>query len=937
MKKLNSIFNRLLVLCLSLMTSILSFAQYSGSGTGTKENPYLIFNAYQLNEVRYYNTACFKLMDDIDLTDFIADNNPKEGWVPISNFQGEFNGNGKAITGLMINRPRESFIGLFGQLTHALITSLHLDVNIIGGDYTGGLAGSFGTDNSVSRNSLVSGCYVRGKIVGNDNVGGLIGRCYARNQDSLSLRNSHNEADVSGKNDVGGIIGSFNSDTNYLKGVNITYCSNNSNIRGKTNVGGIVGYNKYAYVIFCASNANIYGAYDGDSVGGLCGYNYQVEISNSSFTGSICGYTNCGGIVGTCSSSVHINNCYANATIVCDRSVFGIGSAIVKNSFSLSTHIVALYPNGPLVRIGGIGMKQDNYALRTMQLTEEGDLLENIPDGDSNGTSIGAKMSKMKSIYIGNKWDFISDWAIQEGVSYPYLQWQTAPPVIETQTKAGVTTLRGTCPENGTVYVRVGDNIYKGNITSNSWEVTVPALPSGARVIVYAKSANKEYSNWVIQTAKYKGEGTEVNPYQIATAEDLANLCESGYYQLTNDIKLGGKRWTPIKYGLAGTITIDGAGHKITGLNTDNTKKEAGLFGVAYNVTIRNLIVETEEESIGSSKNSFTGILIGRGKKLDLFRCTAMGDANGDYNVGILIGLAKDSKISECYSKGNVIGPNHVGGLIGHADKCNISKCYSKANVTSTSSMSGYAGGLVGYGEGSTVVSDCCVESQVKAGSHGAGIVAYNNSGVITRCYATGDISAYVAAGVCGQNDGATASLSNSFAMTPKITGNRTGIRILGGIINGAPIPEKNNYALRTIIVKVNDKNQTIYDDPMQGYGKTTAELKLRSTYEACGWDFSKVWAIDENKSYPYLRCMKDYLPTDILQIPISKEGDKIQISIAREMLVITGSDKSLPVSIYNIAGTRVYQGVVNGSLSVSLPSGIYIVVAGKKKEKVIL
>lgn len=36
------------------------------------------------------------------------------------------------------------------------------------------------------------------------------------------------------------------------------------------------------------------------------------------------------------------------------------------------------------------------------------------------------------------------------------------------------------------------------------------------------------------------------------------------------------------------------------------------------------------------------------------------------------------------------------------------------------------------------------------------------------------------------------------------------------------------------------------------GIGKTTAQMKTQSTF--VNWDFTNVWAIDEGKSYPYLR-----------------------------------------------------------------------------------
>ncbi len=95
-----------------LLLPLASKAQFSGSGTGTENDPYLIFNAIQLDQVRNFlnKSVYFKLMADIDLTEWIADNSPSQGWLPIGNsnlmrFKGTFDGNGHEITGLVINRP----------------------------------------------------------------------------------------------------------------------------------------------------------------------------------------------------------------------------------------------------------------------------------------------------------------------------------------------------------------------------------------------------------------------------------------------------------------------------------------------------------------------------------------------------------------------------------------------------------------------------------------------------------------------------------------------------------------------------------------------------------------------------------------------------------------------------------------------------------------
>lgn len=98
------IFNlsRLVLMCVAFYHSAFCFAQFSGKGSGTETDPYLIESAKQLDEVRESPTSCFKLINDIDLTEFIAQHYPEHGWLPIY-FDGNFDGNGKCITGLTID------------------------------------------------------------------------------------------------------------------------------------------------------------------------------------------------------------------------------------------------------------------------------------------------------------------------------------------------------------------------------------------------------------------------------------------------------------------------------------------------------------------------------------------------------------------------------------------------------------------------------------------------------------------------------------------------------------------------------------------------------------------------------------------------------------------------------------------------------------------
>ena len=136
---------RLLTSAAMFLCSLLTFAQFSGSGSGTENDPYLIFNENQLAQVSNFlnqEGVVFKLMKDLDLTDWIAENNPKQGWIPIgvesSPFKGIFNGNNHKVKGLSIKRSTEDNVGFFGYTLDATIQDLTLEgAYVIGKDNVG--------------------------------------------------------------------------------------------------------------------------------------------------------------------------------------------------------------------------------------------------------------------------------------------------------------------------------------------------------------------------------------------------------------------------------------------------------------------------------------------------------------------------------------------------------------------------------------------------------------------------------------------------------------------------------------------------------------------------------------------------------------------------------------------------------------------------------
>lgn len=261
-------------------------------GDGTEANPFLVKKPEDFNYIREHTVAgavyYYKLLNDIDLTGYLSEGgagyNEGNGWEPIGTnsdqpFKGVFDGNGKVIKGLTINRPgsKDNYIGLFGYIDGATIKNIKLEnLKINGYDYVGGLVG-------YSKNSKIENCYITGSVSGKSYVGGLVGSNFSGN-----ISSSFSSANVTAKEYMaGGLIGK----------------NNNSTIRDSFATGSVTGNN---------------------DVGGLVGYNESGSIMNSFAAGTVTGNQVIGGLVGYITVGSNINNSYAAGNVICNNCVGGL-------------------------------------------------------------------------------------------------------------------------------------------------------------------------------------------------------------------------------------------------------------------------------------------------------------------------------------------------------------------------------------------------------------------------------------------------------------------------------------------------------------------------------------------------------------------------------------------------------------------------------------
>ena len=263
------------------------------SGSGTKEDPYIISSGGQLaylanlvNDGNSYYAAChYKLGADIILNDtenFSQWNQkaPENEWTPIgysadddshSYFTGTFDGDNHTISGMYISEESD-YAGLFGVIRNGYIKNLCINgAYVHGNSYVGGIAGYFSADTTAI--SGFENCSFSGVIKAKENNAGGIAGYFRADGDGNTPIISQCCAfgSVSAENGyAGGITGVGEAATGNAKIIN---CFNAAGVNSLKNAGGITGNSR------CADgNSTIEGCYNAGNVtanknaGGISGY-----------------------------------------------------------------------------------------------------------------------------------------------------------------------------------------------------------------------------------------------------------------------------------------------------------------------------------------------------------------------------------------------------------------------------------------------------------------------------------------------------------------------------------------------------------------------------------------------------------------------------------------------------------------------------------------
>ena len=284
------------------------------TGDGTESNPYQIEDLVIMTQAiaagtGNYDTAYYRLMDDIDLSFAINNGN----WNPIgwyqnaaqlsgnvsNSFKGTFDGDGQTISGLKIVNISKNLqnVGLFGVLDGAVVKKLAIeDARVYGYNHVGILAGQ------INGESVITDVTVEGTAAANTSsggyasdaaVGGLAGKISGSNSGSrTTIENvtaTVNTVNLGATSKTGGIAGEVSNA--YIVDTSVSATGNN--ILGRYYVGGIVGAMSSGTSLYNVSVDGTIGGNGAYAVGGITGYYEGGEIVVARMFGEI-GKTNAG-------------------------------------------------------------------------------------------------------------------------------------------------------------------------------------------------------------------------------------------------------------------------------------------------------------------------------------------------------------------------------------------------------------------------------------------------------------------------------------------------------------------------------------------------------------------------------------------------------------------------------------------------------------------
>ncbi|MCG8373843.1 MAG: hypothetical protein MI700_09930, partial [Balneolales bacterium] len=857
-----SVTTLIFIASLNLFSSSVLARQFSG-GTGTSDDPWQIDSADELSEVRHYLTNHFILTANIDLDVFPY--NTGSGWEPIGTdgvfFEGSFQGNGLTISNLFIDRSTTFYVGLFGSITGE-IDSLNLEnVNITGGEKTGGLVGlNYGTISysHVTGNLTGSGREIGG-IAGNNNSGGIIE--YSSSGVRVEQTGGQDAGGITGRNQGGTIRYSFATD---------------SVISNSDRAGGLAGSNTNPGTI-TDSYATGHVVSTSSQVGGLVGRNSggSTSITNSYSTGSASGAGSVGGLIGLYQSGTMTSNFWDTETSRNASSGSGTGKTTSEmqeeatfTNWDFSTiwgiNEGSSYPyllNNLPESIGdspfqsGSGTSEDPYMIATAAQ------LDSMRNYNTSHFKLNANLDLNVSPYnTGEGWEPIGSTGAVFGGSLDGAGFVIYGLTIDRPTEDSVGLFRfinsGSITNLGIVDASVEGDSYVGILmgTNNSGSIT-----------------NSYATGTVIANGSYAGGLVGINTGSIDTTYASATVSGSiaGGLVASNSGTVTESYWNRKNRTEESGIGTGSSTTGTTALDNNSMKREVNfnseMFVSTWAISDKNgyPYISSNTPPILPGINDYS-YNFGNGTEVDPYQITLTSHLDSlrafistpdvyyeltnnfdldvsPYNSGEgwePIGGGDNPFMGNIQGGGYKISglminrpsEDHIG-FFGVAGGEIDSLWFDSVSVTGNNNVGSVAG----------VIADTAryifATGTVTANGDSVGSIAGINSGLITTSYTLANVSgSSVVGGLAGYNSG---TIDTSYA-AGDVTGSGSNV---GGLVGASSVG--------VATTSYWNKGTTSQITSSGGNGLTTAEMKQSTNF--MNWDFTATWSISEAASFPYL------------------------------------------------------------------------------------
>lgn len=559
--------------------------------------------------------------------------------------------------------------------------------------------------------------------------------------------------------------------TNYCKISNVIFV--NPNITGGDSTGVLIGSSDHTDIDNVRlENVNVNG---GIYCGSLVGRARYGDIYNCSASGIVDGQKYVGGLLGATFFLCNVYDCFADVEVVASDII--AGGFVGYCNYSYINKCYALGNTEALSYIGGfVGYYMKYIELKTTAITNcfsHGDVICNgytLRVGGFAGYVLGG--IEINNCYsIGSTLGNAANDLNHGFIGRTVTHSSFNENFFDSETSNQTTGIGATAKLTPEMKMQSTFSTWD---FSNTWDMS------------YSISGFEGYPVAEWTNCGVEEPGVDVNgDFEVATASNLfwiasntSNFNED--YVQTADIDIshtvdfdGGNGFAPIGNNTSAfTGSYNGGGYEIDGLYIHRSASYIGFFGNTSGAQIRNVNLT----NVNLQGNDYTGALIGHAYSATVIEnCSSTGAVGGSAYLGGLIGYNElNSTVSNCYSSCSVVGTDsYCGGLIGYNNNscCHVLSSYASGDVSGLN----YVGGLIGKNEQSGNVYDSYASGDVNGSMYVGGFIGEISSGGDMRGnYSSGSVTGISKVGGFAGISYSTVSDSYSISAVSRISGTNT-------------------------------------------------------------------------------------------------------------------------------------------------------------------